>query len=216
MNQQRRKAFQQWWDTKGEWVEEPNQRRGGMSGVQRIPLDNKIIYVKRMTHHLFHSVCHPFGVPMVIRERARIKKFESLGVTVPKIVYCDAMKIEGVWHGLLATEEMPGYQCISDWYANEAPNASPETKQQLLEQVAHAFKKIHDAHYQHGSCSVRHIYVKTAEDVIDAGFLDLEKSRFRTLKQKAINSDFRYVGKTLGDIPQQDWQFVQDYYFSLK
>lgn len=28
--------FQRWWDTEGDWVEEPNERRKGMSGVQRI------------------------------------------------------------------------------------------------------------------------------------------------------------------------------------
>ena len=28
--------FEFYWNQKGEWVEEPNQRRGGESGVQRI------------------------------------------------------------------------------------------------------------------------------------------------------------------------------------
>ncbi|MFZ3206922.1 MAG: lipopolysaccharide kinase InaA family protein, partial [Pseudomonas sp.] len=29
-------AFEQWWQLQGEWVEEPNHRRGGESGVQRL------------------------------------------------------------------------------------------------------------------------------------------------------------------------------------
>ena len=31
--------FEQWWQLQGEWVEEPNQRRGGESGVQRLQVD---------------------------------------------------------------------------------------------------------------------------------------------------------------------------------
>ena len=34
----RTSTFQRWWNTQGEWVEEPNQRRAGESGVQRIRL----------------------------------------------------------------------------------------------------------------------------------------------------------------------------------
>ncbi len=40
--------FNQWWATEGDWVEEPNQRRNGMSGVQRIERDGKVLYVKRI------------------------------------------------------------------------------------------------------------------------------------------------------------------------
>ncbi|MGY2498669.1 lipase secretion chaperone, partial [Klebsiella pneumoniae] len=29
-------AFQHWWQQQGDWVEEPNVRRGGESGVQRL------------------------------------------------------------------------------------------------------------------------------------------------------------------------------------
>jgi len=33
-------GFDHYWGTKGEWVEEPNRRRGGESGVQRVFLGN--------------------------------------------------------------------------------------------------------------------------------------------------------------------------------
>ena len=29
-------SFQRYWHEQGEWVEAPNQRRGGQSGVQRV------------------------------------------------------------------------------------------------------------------------------------------------------------------------------------
>ncbi|HAF92779.1 MAG TPA: InaA protein, partial [Pseudomonas sp.] len=31
-------TFQRWWEAQGEWVEEPNQRRDGESGVKRLRL----------------------------------------------------------------------------------------------------------------------------------------------------------------------------------
>lgn len=45
------------------------------------------LYVKRMTHHLFHSVRYPFGRPTIVREVAVIKELERAGVIVPKIVF---------------------------------------------------------------------------------------------------------------------------------
>ena len=63
-------TFQRWWNTQGEWVEEPNQRRAGESGVQRIRLrdpQQPLLYCKRQIGHLYRSWLHPFGRPTVLR-----------------------------------------------------------------------------------------------------------------------------------------------------
>lgn len=39
--------FNHWWATEGDWVEEPNYRRNGMSGVQCVERNGKKLYVKR-------------------------------------------------------------------------------------------------------------------------------------------------------------------------
>ena len=101
--------FNHWWATEGDWVEEPNYRRNGMSGVQCVERNGKKLYVKRMTHHLFHSVRYPFGRPTIVREVAVIKELERAGVIVPKIVFGEAVKIEGEWRALLVTEDMAGF-----------------------------------------------------------------------------------------------------------
>ena len=95
--------FNHWWATEGDWVEEPNYHRNGMSGVQCVERNGKKLYVKRMTHHLFHSVRYPFGRPTIVREVAVIKELERAGVIVPKIVFGEAVKIEGEWRALLVT-----------------------------------------------------------------------------------------------------------------
>lgn len=45
--------FDFYWRQQGEWVEEPNQRRGGESGVQRLNDGNgKLLYAKRRRAYL--------------------------------------------------------------------------------------------------------------------------------------------------------------------
>ena len=63
-------------------------------------------------------------------------------------------------------------------------------------------------------CYVRHIYVKT-EGKAEAGFLDLEKSRRRLRRDKAINHDFRQLEKYLEPIPKADWEQVKAYYYAM-
>ena len=172
--------FNHWWATEGDWVEEPNYRRNGMSGVQCVERNGKKLYVKRMTHHLFHSVRYPFGRPT-----------------------------------LLVTEDMAGFISIADWYARHAVSPySDEVRQAMLKAVALAFKKMHSVNRQHGCCYVRHIYVKT-EGKAEAGFLDLEKSRRRLRRDKAINHDFRQLEKYLEPIPKADWEQVKAYYYAM-
>ncbi|WP_173634438.1 lipopolysaccharide kinase InaA [Paramixta manurensis] len=214
-SQQTLEEFRQWWDTQGDWVEEPNQRRNGMSGVQRIVRDGKTLYVKRMTHHLFHSLRYPFGRPTIIREIQAINDLARAGVNVPKIVYGKALKIDGEWRALLVTEDMTGFSSIDHWYDEEEHRkVDAETYEEVLKQVATAFKGMHSVNRQHGCCYVRHIFVKT-EGKVEAGFLDLEKSRRRWVREKAVRHDFKQLEKYLAPIPREDWQRVKDYYRAL-
>ncbi|WP_436856575.1 lipopolysaccharide kinase InaA [Citrobacter tructae] len=207
--------FNDWWATEGDWVEEPNFRRKGMSGVQCIERDGKKLYVKRMTQHLFHSVRYPFGRPTIVREMDVIQELERAGVIVPKIVYGKATKIDGEWRALLITEDMKGFISIADWYQQHAISPYPDgVRDAMLKAVAVAFKKMHSVNRQHGCCYVRHIYVKS-EGTIEAGFLDLEKSRRRFRRHKAVNHDFAQLEKYLSPIPKADWEQVKGYYYAL-
>ena len=85
--------FEQWWQLQGEWVEEPNQRRGGESGVQRLQVDQgQLLYAKRQVGHLCRSLSHPFGRPTVLRERDALLGLSRLGIRVPRLVYCGATR----------------------------------------------------------------------------------------------------------------------------
>lgn len=207
--------FNHWWATEGDWVEEPNYRRKGMSGVQCIERDGKRLYVKRMTQHLFHSVRYPFGRPTIVREIEVINELARAGVIVPKIVYGKATKVDGEWRALLITEDMKGFVSIEEWYKQHAVTSYPdEVREAMLKAVALAFKKMHSVNRQHGCCYVRHIYVKT-EGTVEAGFLDLEKSRRRLRRHQAAHHDFSQLEKYLSPIPKADWEQVKAYYYAL-
>lgn len=207
--------FDRWWSTEGDWVEAPNYRRNGMSGVQCIERDGKRLYVKRMTQHLFHSLRYPLGRPTIVREIAVIEELARAGVIVPNIVYGNALKRNGEWRALLVTEDMTGFVSIDAWYQQHAVTPYPdEVREAMLKAVALAFKKMHGVRRQHGCCYVRHIYVKT-EGTVEAGFLDLEKSRRRLRRQQAAHHDFSQLEKYLSPIPKADWEQVKAYYYAM-
>src|SRR5699024_7811669 len=149
--------FNHWWETEGDWVEEPNYRRNGMSGVQCVERNGKKLYVKRMTHHLFHSVRYPFGRPTIVREDGVIKERVRADVIVTKIVLVEGVKVRGAWLAMMVTEDMAGLISIADWYAQHA--VSPyydQGRQAMLKAVALAFKKMQSINRQPGCCYVRH------------------------------------------------------------
>ena len=100
--------FDYFWQRQGEWVEEPNQRRGGESGVQRVCDETgHLLYAKRQIGHIYRSLLHPFGRPTVLREFDALHSFEQLGVRVPHIVYCGVERdAEHQWRALLVSEAL--------------------------------------------------------------------------------------------------------------
>lgn len=56
--------FDYFWQRQGEWVEAPNQRRGGESGVQRLSDETgHLLYAKRQVGHIYRSLLHPSVAP---------------------------------------------------------------------------------------------------------------------------------------------------------
>ena len=113
------KGFDFFWEQRGEWVEEPNQRRGGESGVQRVFTEaGQLIYIKRQVGHIYRSWLHPFGRPTVLRERDALVGLSELDVSVPEMIFCGAQRDERhEWRALLVTKALDGFQELENWYA---------------------------------------------------------------------------------------------------
>ena len=207
--------FERWWDLEGKWVEAPNQRRGGESGVKLLPAqgrDMPRLYSKRQVGHIYRTWLHPFGRPTVLREELALRDCEALGVPVPKLVFCAARQHEGQWQGLLVTEELSGYVSLGHWYQRDA---SLTQRRAVLQQLACVLKRLHSGRRQHGCLYAKHIYVRVEGERAEVALLDLEKSRRRLLRGRAVRHDLEQLYRRREGMPESDWQYLLACYHSL-
>lgn len=209
-------SLDNWWNLQGEWVEEPNNRRGGCSGVQRIKRDGSLLYAKKQTGHIYRSISHPLGRPTVLRERDALLGAQKAGVTVPQIVYCQAQRSAEGWRALLVTKALEGFQSLEQWYEDaQREHYSEALHQQLLKEIALSLANLHTARWQHGCLYIKHIFVRIsgAGDACTAevALLDLEKCRRRlTSKQAALHDMLQLRRHSPWD--QTDWQNLISHY----
>lgn len=203
--------FERFWNWRGEWVEAPNLRRGGESGVERVRReDGAVLYSKRQCGHLYRSVLHPFGRPTVLRERDAIRAFERLGVRVPRLVFCGARRGgEAGWQALLVTEALDGFIDFERWYASV--EGRPETlaeRERVLGQVAEVLARLHRGGWQHGCLYPKHVFIRLGDEEgsasVEIALLDLEKSRRRFAHARAAFNDVGQI-KRHSAIREDDW-----------
>lgn len=197
----REEAFRQWLGVPGEWVEEPNVRRGGESGVKRImTTDGKMLYRKQQVGHTFRSLRHPFGYPTSMRESAALKACAELGVIAPIVVYSDCRKVSGVWHALLVTESLDGFSSLEDCYARGDDKQWGEAlHQRILHEIGCTLARFNKGRWQHGCLRMKHVFVRVQGDKVEIATLDLEKSRQRLTATRAARHDIRQLRR------RSDW-----------
>ncbi|WP_285424772.1 lipopolysaccharide kinase InaA family protein [Pseudomonas sp. efr-133-TYG-103a] len=213
---QREQDFSYWWSTSGPWVEEPNVRRSGTSGVQRVVHDGKTVYVKRQTGHLFRSLKYPLGRPTVMREGRALSRLMQLGVTAPQPIYYGAEKVKGVWHGVLVTKDLNGFQDLDTWYDQGArTQLTQEEHLKVLEKLAVLLSRMHLGRWQHGCMRSKHIFIKALDTERGADFelalLDLEKSHGRASTLRAARHDIPQLRRHSywSDV---EWQYFLSHY----
>ncbi|MCU1717600.1 lipopolysaccharide kinase InaA family protein [Pseudomonas sp. 5P_3.1_Bac2] len=185
--------LQGWWNTQGEWVEEPNERRSGSSGVQRLNLHGQTLYAKRQVGHIYRSLRYPLGRPTVLRERDALLSAARAGVNVAQIVFCAAEQNPEGWRAILVTKALDGFVTIDQWYAEGQRQRYGEAfHSSVLEQIANTLALLHRSRRQHNCLYAKHIFIRVDEQgaapraVI--ALLDLEKSRLRlSVKQAAMH-----------------------------
>ncbi|HEY1029002.1 MAG TPA: lipopolysaccharide kinase InaA family protein [Pseudomonas sp.] len=206
-------AFQYWWQQQGDWVEAPNVRRGGESGVQRLLDQSGVLYAKRQIGHVYRSLLHPRGLPTVLRERRALLALDALGVHVPQLVYCGVEHDpQQGWRGLLVTAELTGFTDIESWYAQGGREACGEAPHaQLLQLIGATLARMHLGHWQHGCLYAKHVFVRLDGDTPQVALLDLEKSRQRLSRLRAARHDLLQL-KRHSPWSASDWHSLLEGY----
>ena len=209
----RDEAFKQWLGVPGEWVEEPNVRRGGESGVKRImTTDGKMLYRKQQVGHTFRSLQHPLGYPTSQRESAALRACAALSVIAPIVVYADCRKVSGVWHALLVTESLDGFSSLEDCYARgDDKTWGEELHRRVLHEIGCMLARFNKDRWQHGCLRMKHVFVRIQGDKVETATLDLEKSRQRITALRAARHDIRQLRRR-SDWSESLWQsFLEGY-----
>jgi hypothetical protein len=195
LNLPKEKAFKQWLAVPGEWVEEPNVRRGGESGVKRVmTTEGKMLYRKQQIGHTFRSWRFPFGYPTAMREKEVLLACAALNVSVPKLVYADCLKVSGTWHAQLITEALDGFTSLEDCYANEEEKKWGEALHlRILYEFGSTLARFNLGRWQHGCMRLKHVFVKLQGEQIQIAFIDLEKSKKKFSADQAARNDIQQL-----------------------
>lgn len=192
--------FAYWWSAPGEWVEPPNERRNGWSGMMRVPDGERVLYVKRQCNHLCRTWRHPFGWPTASREWLYLHRLQQLGVAAPVPVFHEVRRTpEGV-EAVLVTEELVGYAALDDQHGLE-----PAQRALLASEIGRMLARLHGARLQHSSLYGKHVMVRWDGGSPHAALIDLEKMRPRLTRRLAARHDLEQLARRQQVLRGEDW-----------
>ncbi len=185
-------GFAELWDLEADWFEDPNQRRGGWSGVSRCQFrlaagGSAGFFLKRQENHVHRTLLHPWrGVPTLVREMRNLARYQAAGVPTLVPVYFAQRRIEGRMRALLLTEELLAYRSLSDWMRDWRRAGWPprEERTMILSALAELLRRMHRHHLQHNCCYPKHLFLRRDDAAWQACIIDLEKTK-RTLRRNS-------------------------------
>ena len=207
-------SFDALWDMDVEWFEEPNERRGGWSGVARIQLetpngDQIGAFLKRQQNHMCRSLLHPIrGILTFAREFKNIRRFQQAEVPALEPIYFGQRQLNGNHQGILLTRELEGFIPM------DAPQFQPgkdgllfsiQARRALFGRLAESLRRLHAHKYQHSCLYFKHIFIKPAGEVdFEVRLIDLEKARWHPMQRRAVFRDLYTLSRHAHGWPVTD------------
>ena len=182
-------SFERLWDHQSDWYEEPNERRGGWSGVSRCELElpeggEVTIYRKTQENHTSRSLRKPFGMLTFTREFNAMMHFRKAGLPSVKPVYFAVRKIEGNMRAILCVEALDDYISLKDLVKSWRRKGRPEkaTRLRVMRAVADFMRRMHERRIQHHQFLPKHIFLRFEESgAISVRVIDLEEASIQSI-----------------------------------
>lgn len=187
--QQALSEYEALWEQSQDWVEEPNFRRGGWSGVIRMTLTDaegreRTAYLKRQEGQHRRTLSSRWRLrPTYYQEFVSLTRLQALGAPVVDWV-CYGEREQAA---LLVTLAPKGFVSLTEL----ADRQDRALLDQALEAVVMALGTLHRHRWQHGSCYPAHILVHPG--TLEVRFLDLERSRRHRRIAAATRADLRQL-----------------------
>jgi hypothetical protein len=111
--------FDELWRTPYDWVESPNERRGGWSGASKITLSGEKAVempciLKKLQNHSYYLVRNGFVPRPTFERKARnLRYLKEVGIGVPEVFYYGRRKGPGRDQSLLLILELVDYQPLT-------------------------------------------------------------------------------------------------------
>jgi hypothetical protein len=179
------RSFADFWKLQATWFEEPNQRRGGWSGVARCELKlpeggTTRVFLKRQENHITRTFAHPVrGEPTFVREFENIMRYRARGIPSLTPLYFAHRNEGGNLRAILLTEELIGFQSLEQ-LAREWRTMPRSTRQTIIQTVARLLRQIHANGLTHNCFYPKHVFLRINSGTgVDARIIDLEKTKTR-------------------------------------
>lgn len=223
--QNRLRGFADLWHLDAPWVEAPNERRRGTSGVFRYPLEAgdgavQPVFVKRQSNHNTKTCRHPIrGVPTFLREYRYIRELRQAGIPVVDVWYYGQAVSGGVQHAILVTRALEGYVSLDQWFALDENRNDDGRVRAVLRSVVDAVKPIHARGIGHGSLYGKHIFVRTGAGDDAAGaavairLIDLERARRSLFHDRLIRMDLSQLLRRTPGLGEKEREILLALYF---
>jgi len=182
-------TFEKVWGYEVNWFEEPNERRGGWSGVGRITLVDASghefgAFLKKQDNHCRTSFLHPIrGVPTFQREFEMMQYLASKQVLAPEVLFF-GRNPNGDLKTTLITKELSGFIPLEELTERLFKGKSPTLGEQrpVIKAIAKFARQLHDVNIQHRSFYPKHLFVDVENlQAPVVAVIDLEKSRINRI-----------------------------------
>jgi hypothetical protein len=193
-------GFDDFWNLEAAWFEEPNERRGGWSGVARCELklpggDAVRVFLKRQENHTTRTLAHPFrGIPTFVREFRQILRYRRHGIPSLTPLYFACRSVNGERRAILLTEELAGYRSLEE-ISQHWRSVPRSMRVAITTAVARLLRQIHSHRLTHDCFYPKHVFIRAQPgEPVEARVIDLEKTKWRPM---GLDRNFRDIRRLI-------------------